>query len=156
MSYCGRIVGPGPRVPERVGFAKLAPRRRWALPIIFTLLLALAVFILPAVPQEEPSARNVLILNSFTNRDSFIELEPFKASVRAHLSMPVNFNIEYLESISSSLDPIRRCDLSWIIVSACLEVCRLFLSASIVQESKGKRFGKALRALPPPQTFGVL
>ena len=108
MSYCGRIVGPGPRVPERVGFAKLAPMRRWALPVIFTFFLELAVFILPAASQEEPSARNVLILNSFTNRDSFIELEPFKASVRAHLSMPVNFNIEYLESTRFGDDGYRR------------------------------------------------
>ena len=95
-------------MPERVGFAKLAPMRRWALPVIFTFFLELAVFILPAASQEEPSARNVLILNSFTNRDSFIELEPFKESVRAHLSMPVNFNIEYLESTRFGDDGYRR------------------------------------------------
>jgi PAS domain S-box-containing protein len=82
--------------------------RRWALPVIFTFFLELAVFILPAASQEEPAARNVLILNSFTNRDSFIELEPFKASVRARLSMPVNFNIEYLESTRFGDDGYRR------------------------------------------------
>ena len=95
-------------MPERVGFAKLAPMRRWALLVVFTFFPELAVFILPAASQEEPSARNVLILNSFTNRDSFIELEPFKASVRAHLSMPVNFNIEYLESTRFGDDGYRR------------------------------------------------
>lgn len=95
-------------MPEQVGFAKLAPMRRWALLVIFTFFPELAVFILPAASQEEPSARNVLILNSFTNRDSFIELEPFKASVRAHLSMPVNFNIEYLESTRFGDDGYRR------------------------------------------------
>ena len=108
MSYCGRIVGPEPREPERLGFAKPAPMRRWALAVIFTFLLGLPVFILPAASQEEPSARNVLILKSFTNRNGFIELGPFKASVPARLSMPVNFNIEYLESTRFGDEGYRR------------------------------------------------
>lgn len=108
MPYCGRIVKPGPREPERIGFAKLAPMRRWALAVIFTFFLEFPVFILPAASQEEPSARNVLILKSFTNRNGFIELGPFKASVRARLSMPVNFNIEYRESTRFGDEGYRR------------------------------------------------
>ena len=109
MTYFGRILGPGTRVPERVGFAKPAPMSRWVLALLlFTFFLELAAFISSAASQEEPSAKNVLVLNSFTDRNSFTELEPLEASVRAHLSMPVNFSVEYLESTRFGDDDYRR------------------------------------------------
>ena len=43
-------------------------------------------------------AKNVLILYSFSQRDSFEQLEPLKSSLRSHVSAPVNFYVEYLES----------------------------------------------------------
>jgi PAS domain S-box-containing protein len=109
MTYFGRIMGPGTRVPERVGFAKPEPMSRWVLALLlFTLFLELAVFVSSAASQEEPSAKNVLVLNSFTDRSSFIELEPLEASVRARLSMPVNFSVEYLESTRFGDEDYRR------------------------------------------------
>jgi len=108
MTYFGRIVGPGTRVPERVGFSKPTPMSRWVLALLpFTFFLELAVFVSSAASQEEPSAKNVLVLNSFTDRNSFPELEPLEASVRAHLSMPVNFSVEYLESTRFGDDDYR-------------------------------------------------
>jgi len=87
---------------------ELVPMRRWTLLALCSLFLGLVLVGSPTVSQEIPSPKNVLILNSFTNRDSFIELEPLKASLRARLSMPVNFNVEYLESTRFDDEGYRR------------------------------------------------
>jgi PAS domain S-box-containing protein len=106
MEYSALILKPGTRVPEQVG--RVAPMTRTPLIVLFTFFLELAVFISPTVSQELHSPKNVVVLYSFTNRDSFKELEPLKASLRAHLSMPVNFNVEYLESTRFNDDGYRR------------------------------------------------
>jgi PAS domain S-box-containing protein len=72
------------------------------------LFLGSVVIISPTVSQEPPSPKNVLVLSSFTDRNSFPELEPLKATVRARLSMPVNFNVEYLESTRFGDEGYRR------------------------------------------------
>src|SRR5215470_12845271 len=97
MSYRGLTERPIGRALAGICCFELEPTR-WTLLVPRSLFLGLVLVISPTVPQEVPSAKNVLVLNSFTNRDSFIELEPFKATLRTHLSMPVNFNVEYLES----------------------------------------------------------
>lgn len=43
--------------------------------------------------------KNVLILDSFTLHDAADSLEPVKSSIRSHVSVPVNFHVEYLESL---------------------------------------------------------
>jgi len=45
-----------------------------------------------------PSAKNVLILYSFSERESLDSLQPLEATIRSHVSTPVDFNVEYLES----------------------------------------------------------
>jgi len=84
------------------------PTRRWLLLVLCSLFLGSVVIISPTVSQELPSPKNVLVLYSFTNRESFIELEPLKATLRARLSMPVNFNVEYLESTRFKDEGYRR------------------------------------------------
>jgi ABC-type uncharacterized transport system substrate-binding protein len=71
----------------------------------FTLPLLLIFFVasscisaaVPALAKSGP--KNVLVLSSFSERSSFIELEPLKASLRSHLTVPVNFSVEYLDSV---------------------------------------------------------
>ena len=87
---------------------ELVPTQRWILLVLCWLFLGPVVIISPTVSQEVPSPKNVLVLYSFTNRESFIELEPLKASLRARLSMPVNFNVEYLESTRFKDEGYRR------------------------------------------------
>lgn len=64
-------------------------------------LLATLIFFALAGPTSaaEPGlAKNVLVLDSFTQRDVFDGLEPLKATIRSHCSGQVNFEVEYLES----------------------------------------------------------
>ncbi len=49
-------------------------------------------------PPKSPLEKNVLILDTFTFGDQFDSLEPLEASVRSHVSGPVNFQVERLES----------------------------------------------------------
>ncbi|MGA3317966.1 MAG: ABC transporter substrate binding protein [Candidatus Korobacteraceae bacterium] len=46
---------------------------------------------------DSPPAKNVLILFSFSER-KLLDIELLKSNVRAHLSVPVNFYVEYMES----------------------------------------------------------
>jgi len=108
MSYRGPIERPIARALAGIRCLELEPTRRWTLLVPCSLFLGLVLVISPTVSQEVPAAKNVLVLNSFTNRDSFIELEPFKATLRTHLSMPVNFNVEYLESTRFDDEGYRR------------------------------------------------
>src|SRR5215469_11170293 len=107
MSYRGPTEKPIGRALAGIRCLELEPTRRTLL-VPCLLFLGLVLVISPTVSQEVPSAKNVLVLNSFTNRDSFIELEPFKATLRTHLSMPVNFNVEYLESTRFGDEGYRR------------------------------------------------
>jgi len=108
MSFRGSIERPIARAVAGIRCLELALTRRWTLLVLGSLFLGLVLVISPTVPQEVTSAKNVLVLNSFTNRDSFIELEPFKATLCTHLSMPVNFNVEYLESTRFDDEGYRR------------------------------------------------
>ena len=62
--------------------------------------LGLALLVLASLPcsSEPASAKNVLVLDSFTQRDVFDGLEPLKGTIRSHCSEQVNFEVEYLES----------------------------------------------------------
>ena len=108
MSYYARTVRPGTRALQELGRVKLVPTGRWALAVLCTFFLEVAAFISPAASRELPSPKNVLVLNSFTGRNTVPELEPLKDAVRAHLSIPVDFNVEYLESIRLNDDGYRR------------------------------------------------
>ena len=84
----------------------VAPRRFMAQRVScgrFALLLLLVFFLtsscISAPPKEKSSPKNVLVLSSFTERIDFIELEPLKSSLRSHLTVPVNFSVEYLDSV---------------------------------------------------------
>src|SRR5271155_1010466 len=46
---------------------------------------------------ESPPAKNVLILYSFSKRD-LLDPQSLEATVRSHVSAPVNFYVEYLEA----------------------------------------------------------
>jgi len=85
MSCCLPIVGPGTHGPTRVG----------CLPFLclFSFILA---FCLCAPAQEAPVPKNVLVLESFTDRvlDS---VEPLKSELRSQAAWPVNFYVEYLD-----------------------------------------------------------
>ena len=67
-------------------------------PAVCLLLMALAIPSGPVLPQEVASPKNVLVLYGFTEGNRFIELEPFKSSLRSRLPVPVNFYVEYLDS----------------------------------------------------------
>ena len=60
--------------------------------------LAMVVSVPLCWAADSPAAKNVLVFYSFAVRDTFDQLEPLKASVRSHVSAPVNFQVEYLES----------------------------------------------------------
>ena len=79
--------------------------------LVCALVFALASFASSTLAQETPPSKNVLVMYSFTAGNSFPELEPLKSSVRTRLPMPVNFYVEYLDSVRFS-DPAYRESLS--------------------------------------------
>ncbi len=91
MSGNDPIVAPRRFIAQRVSCGR------------FALLLLLVFFLtsscISAPPKEKSSPKNVLVLSSFTERIDFIELEPLKSSLRSHLTVPVNFSVEYLDSV---------------------------------------------------------
>ena len=52
----------------------------------------------PYLSADSVSEKNVLVLYSFSVRESFVQLEPLKSTVRSRARIPVNFDVEYLES----------------------------------------------------------
>jgi PAS domain S-box-containing protein len=86
-------------------------RNRSAFRSVCVCVFVLASFVWPTLAQETLSSKNVLVMYSFTAGNSFPELEPLKSSVRARLSTPVNFYVEYLDSVRFS-DPAYRESLS--------------------------------------------
>ena len=60
--------------------------------------LLLVVFRPPALGADTGKPKNVLVLYSFSKRESFDSLQPLEATTRSHVSTPVDFNVEYLES----------------------------------------------------------
>jgi PAS domain S-box-containing protein len=62
-------------------------------------LLFLATFSLPALAADAvQQPKNVLVLYSFSARETFDALQPLETAVRSGVSTPVNFHVEYLES----------------------------------------------------------
>jgi PAS domain S-box-containing protein len=98
MSCSGPIVELLRFIAGRVGCGELVSARwRFTLPFLFVFFLTSSCISAPA--QEKSSPKNVLVLSSFTERSDFIELEPLKSSLRSHLTVPVNFYVEYLDSV---------------------------------------------------------
>ena len=89
----------GPIVELRRFMAQRVSCGRFALPLLLFLFLTSSCISAPAPAPEKSSPKNVLVLSSFTGRKDFIELEPLKSSLRLHLTVPVNFNVEYLDSV---------------------------------------------------------
>jgi PAS domain S-box-containing protein len=67
----------------------------WSKVICIFVWIASATFCFGATPS---TAKNVLFLNSWTDRDVLGNLEPLKLATRSHISTPVSFEVEYLES----------------------------------------------------------
>ena len=65
--------------------------------LLICALFCVASSPLPTAADSNP-AKNVLILYSFTDRKTFDGLEFQKSEVRSHLKVPVDFQVEYLES----------------------------------------------------------
>src|SRR5260370_393815 len=91
VSCSGPIVEPRRFMAQRVGYG------RFALPLL--LVFFLSSFCISAPAKEKSGPKNVLVLSSFTDRIGFIELEPLKSSLRSHVTVPVNFSVEYLDSV---------------------------------------------------------
>jgi PAS domain S-box-containing protein len=111
MFCCGSIAGLRSRAAATgVRWLALA----WHRSTLASLLLFFGgtfAFCQTAPVRNDPHAKNVLVLYGWTDRNSFKQLEPFKSSLRAHLSEPVNFNVEYLESVRFE-DPAYRKSVS--------------------------------------------
>lgn len=94
----------GPYVPPAAGrrersiSVQLGSMQKWALRCMCLLFLVPRIACGSAPVDEPVAAKNVLVLYSFTQSNAFLELEPLKASLRAHVSAPVNFYVEYLDS----------------------------------------------------------
>jgi len=61
-------------------------------------LLLLVAFWPPALRADSGQPKNVLVLYSFSKREAFDSLKPLEATIRSHVSTPVNFYVEFLES----------------------------------------------------------
>jgi PAS domain S-box-containing protein len=99
LLYFGTISARRARVSARTDRDRpsVTPGRS-TLPLLCFFLFLNAIFCSVTPAQETPSPKTILVLSSFSDRSNFEELEPFKSSVRSHLSVPVNFYVEYLES----------------------------------------------------------
>src|SRR3954453_11323361 len=73
------------------------PSVQWAIVRWSTATFALLCLSSTCLAAESP-AKKVLVLYSFTERDTFNSLEPLKSAVRSRFSAPVEFEVEYLES----------------------------------------------------------
>src|SRR4029077_11798365 len=93
MSCSGPIGEPRRCIAQRVSCG------RFTVPLLVVFFLTSSCISAPAPAPEKSSPKNVLVLSSFTERNGFIELEPLKSSLRSHLTVPVNFNVEYLDSV---------------------------------------------------------
>jgi PAS domain S-box-containing protein len=60
-------------------------------------MLVWFICITPSIAVELSPGKNVLILSSFTER-SVMDVGRLKSATRSHIAVPVNFEIEYLES----------------------------------------------------------
>jgi PAS domain S-box-containing protein len=79
--------------PETSSTSRLRVHHRGLAPFVFFFFLSSLCF-----AAESPSPKNVLVLYSFTARDTFYSLEPLKSAIRSHVRAPVHFEVEYLES----------------------------------------------------------
>ena len=93
MSCSGTIVEPRRFIAQRVSCG------RFTLPLLVVFFLTSSCISAPAPAPEKSSPKNVLVLSSFTDRIGFLELEPLKSSLRSHVTVPVNFSVEYLDSV---------------------------------------------------------
>ena len=93
MSCSGTIVEPRRFIAQRVSCG------RFTLPLLVVFFLTSCCISAPAPAPEKSSPKNVLVLSSFTDRIGFLELEPLKSSLRSHVTVPVNFSVEYLDSV---------------------------------------------------------
>ena len=91
MSCSGTIVEPRRFIAQRVSCG------RFTLPLLVVFFLTSSCISAPAPEKSGP--KNVLVLSSFTDRIGFLELEPLKSSLRSHVTVPVNFSVEYLDSV---------------------------------------------------------
>jgi len=90
---CGAIAEPRRFIAQRVSCG------RFTLPLLVVFFLTSSCISAPAPAPEKYRPKNVLVLSSFTDRIGFLELEPLKSSLRSHVTVPVSFNVEYLDSV---------------------------------------------------------
>jgi ABC-type uncharacterized transport system substrate-binding protein len=96
MFFFRPIDGPphGKKCTRRAWLGALAGKTILLIPVSFVL----SFFYFVSSAQEPSAAKNVLVLYGFTKDNLFPELEPMKSSLRAHLGVPVNIYVEYLDS----------------------------------------------------------
>jgi PAS domain S-box-containing protein len=74
-------------------------RKRPCVPLLLSIwTLGWAILAPHSIAADPTSAKNVLILNSFTQRSVTDLFGPLKSATRSHIAVPVNFQVEYLES----------------------------------------------------------
>jgi PAS domain S-box-containing protein len=66
---------------------------------LFLRLLSSTLCHAVVAPYDTPRATNVLVLYSFTAREAMGDFEPLKSTLRSEVPGPVNFHVEYLESL---------------------------------------------------------
>lgn len=72
---------------------------RWVMPSLVTLCTLFFITFWPlAICADSEQPQNVLVLYSFSERESFDSLQPLETTIRSHIATPVNFYVEYLES----------------------------------------------------------
>src|SRR5580704_5075012 len=62
------------------------------------ILIILLCILTGLAAAAEPNAKNVLVLNSFSERSLNGPLDPLESSLRARVPWPINFYVEYLEN----------------------------------------------------------
>lgn len=92
----------------------------WKTLRLILLSFALSSFHFISSAQEVSAAKSVLVINGFPKDTVFPELEPMKSSLRAHLAVPVDFYLEYLDTRRFN-NPVYRKSLSETISQAYAE-----------------------------------
>jgi PAS domain S-box-containing protein len=96
FSAVWRAIPEQPITLGNVGERRNSSLMGWLLlPICSLVLVALSPLCFAADVATE---KNVLVLHSFSQRESPDDTGRLKSTVRSHISVPVNFQIEYLES----------------------------------------------------------
>jgi len=88
--------------------------------------------------EEALAEKNVLVLYSFSPRETFSQLEPLKSATRAQYHGPIHFYVEYLESLHFS-------DVGY----------RKAIAEATIQTYRGKHIDMIVAVVYPALQFAV-